>query len=362
MTPAAEPARLAWARGQICGDKAAVVAHAVHALPDGADFRRVEAAQADLVCRAQTMSLKELKAESSRLVDRVFGPAEAQRLRTAMLAAQEQAAYEQATFRLRKGLDGTARFSGTMPNLAADMLRANLDALASPRRGRPGAQGAQGAGGAEVGDCAATDDDADKVPHEVRLGRALVEWVERADAKGLPGDGVNATLVVTVDEQALRDRVGTATLGSGDDVSVQELRRLACGAEILPMVLGTRSQPVDLGRAARLFSRGQKTALAARDGGCVFPGCDRPPGWTQAHHVEPWSRGGKTDLANGALLCGSHHRLVHKEHGPDGWQVRIAADGIPEVIPPESIDRRRRPVRHERHRHRHRRRPSPEAC
>jgi hypothetical protein len=360
MTLQTEPARLAWARGQICGDKAAVVAHAVHGLPEHADSRRAEAAQANLVCRAATLSLKQLKAEAGRLVDRVVGPAEADRLRTEQLASQEHAAYQQATFRLRKGLDGTARFSGTMPNLTADMLQANLDALASPRRGAR----ADGAGGCAAG--AAADDEAEAVPYPVRLGRALVEWVERADANGMSaGGGVNATLVVTVDEQALRDGLGAAVLSSGDDISVAEARRLACGAEILPMVLGSRSQPVDLGRAARLFTRGQKTALAARDGGCVFPGCDRPPGWTQAHHVTPWSRGGKTDLANGALLCGFHHRLVHEHDGPDGWQVRIAADGIPEVIPPESIDRRRRPVRHERHRHRQRERrlrQRPEAC
>jgi hypothetical protein len=358
MRPATEATRLAWARGEICGDKAAVIAHAVHGLPEGADRRRAEAAQADLVARAQTMSLKQLKAEASRLVERIFDPAEAERLRTETLAAQESAAYEQATFRLRKGLDGTARFSGTMPNLTADMLQANLDALASPRRGQSRADGSDGA---EHDDCAAgADEQSHPVPYEVRLGRALVEWVERADAKGVSaGDGVNATLVVTVDEQSLRDGVGTAVLGSGDEVSAAEARRLACGADILPMVLGTDSAPLDLGRAARLFDRYQRIALTARDGGCVFPGCDRPPGWAEAHHVRPWSAGGKTDLANGALHCGFHHRLVHRDQG---WEVRIAADGIPEVIPPQSIDRRRRPIRHERHRRRRRLRPRPEAC
>jgi hypothetical protein len=117
------------------------------------------------------------------------------------------------------------------------------------------------------------------------------------------------------------------------------------------MVLGRKSAPLDLGRAARLFSPAQKIALAARDGGCVFPGCERPPGWTEAHHVTPWSMGGETDLSNGALLCGSHHRLIHRD---DGWEIRIADDGLPEVIPPERVDTRRRPIRHWRHRQRSR--------
>jgi hypothetical protein len=154
--------------------------------------------------------------------------------------------------------------------------------------------------------------------------------------------------VVTVDEQRLRDGVGTAVLSTGDDVSAAEARRIACNAGILPIVLGGGSVVLDLGRTARLFDKTQRVALAARDGGCVFPGCGRPPAWTEAHHVTPWSRGGKTDLANGALLCGFRHRLIHAGE----WDVRIAADGIPEVVPPERVDPHRRPIRHQRRRQR----------
>jgi Domain of unknown function (DUF222)/HNH endonuclease len=341
MTPATEPTRLAWARGQICGDKAEVIAVAVNGLPKDADPRRGVAAQADLVARAKTMSVRELKREASRLVEKVFDPAEAERLRGEKLAEQARSAYEQAIFRGRKGLDGIARFSGTMPNLAFDMLTANLDALSSPRRDhlRDEAEAAEG----------------EQVPYANRLGRALCDLVEKIDARDVPSHGVNATLVVTVDEKDLRDRVGAATLASGDEIPVEELRRLACNADILPMVLGSDSQPVNLGRASRLFSKAQKTALAARDGGCVFPGCERPPGWTEAHHVRPWSMGGDTDLSNGALLCGYHHRLIHRD---DGWQIQIAADGVPEVIPPTRVDRKRRPIRHSRHRQRQRPRPA----
>ena len=89
------------------------------------------------------------------------------------------------------------------------------------------------------------------------------------------------------------------------------MRRLACNARILPAVLGGRSELLDLGRARRLFSPAQRRALALRDGGCRAEGCDIPAAWTEAHHLRPWSRGGRTDLADGVLLCSFHHHRAH---------------------------------------------------
>ncbi|MEI6624009.1 MAG: HNH endonuclease signature motif containing protein [Actinomycetes bacterium] len=48
-----------------------------------------------------------------------------------------------------------------------------------------------------------------------------------------------------------------------------------------------------------------------RDQGCCYPGCERPPGWCEAHHVTEWARGGKTSLSNLILLCARHHRTIH---------------------------------------------------
>jgi hypothetical protein len=87
---------------------------------------------------------------------------------------------------------------------------------------------------------------------------------------------------------------------------------------------------LDLGMAARLFTRYQRLALATRDRRCVFPRCDRPPAWCEAHHCRFYSDSGPTDLDNGALLCSFHHHLLHQ----GDWQIKIAADGIPEAIPP----------------------------
>lgn len=90
-----------------------------------------------------------------------------------------------------------------------------------------------------------------------------------------------------------------------------QARRLACEATIIPAVLGTSSQPLDLGRTARLYSKAQRIALGLRDGGCTAKGCETSASGCHAHHDDPWSRLGLTDLTNGRLLCPRHHRLAH---------------------------------------------------
>lgn len=95
--------------------------------------------------------------------------------------------------------------------------------------------------------------------------------------------------------------------------------RIACDAQVLPVLLDRDGLPMALGRSQRLFSSHQRRLLALRDGGCRFPGCSRPPAHTDAHHVHPWSAGGATDVDNAVLLCRFHHRLVHE----GGWQLTV---------------------------------------
>jgi Domain of unknown function (DUF222)/HNH endonuclease len=100
--------------------------------------------------------------------------------------------------------------------------------------------------------------------------------------------------------------------------------RLQAAMALLPPVLGgAPSQPLDVGRASRVVTPAQRSALAVRDGGCVFPHCDRPLAWCEGHHLVHWVDGGPTDLANLALLCRAHHRAVHD----GGWQLIRGPDG-----------------------------------
>ncbi|MGW0232274.1 DUF222 domain-containing protein, partial [Actinopolymorpha singaporensis] len=128
----------------------------------------------------------------------------------------------------------------------------------------------------------------------------------------------------------------------GKPISVATVRRLACEADLTPVVLGGDGQVLDLGRSDRFFKEPQRRALAIRDGHhCNFPGCTIPEPRCITHHMTPWDRGGPTNLANGVLLCRHHHVTVHHK----GWQVRMGTHGHPEYTPPEWSDPQRRVLR-----------------
>ena len=168
---------------------------------------------------------------------------------------------------------------------------------------------------------------------------------------GATGDGdrgpgpATAVLTVTTTLDELRSGLAKAgRLDTGIALSAAALRTLACDALVVPAVLGTPSEVLDLGRAYRDFNRAQRRAVALRDRGCVAPGCDQPPSACHAHHMWWWIDGGPTDLANAALLCGFHHRMVHRQ----GWTMCLAPNGYPQLVPPRSIDPGQRPRQHHR--------------
>jgi Domain of unknown function (DUF222)/HNH endonuclease len=104
----------------------------------------------------------------------------------------------------------------------------------------------------------------------------------------------------------------------------------AAMARLPPILGGAPTQPLDVGRASRVVQPAQRTALAVRDGGCVFPDCARPLSWCEAHHLVHWLDGGPTDLANLILVCRAHHRAVHE----GGWRLHRDPDGRLTASPP----------------------------
>jgi hypothetical protein len=138
-------------------------------------------------------------------------------------------------------------------------------------------------------------------------------------------------MTVTVGLETLVDGVGVATLGTGEQLSATAVRRLACDAEVIPAVLGSRGEVLDVGRTQRLVTTAIWKALVLRDEHCRFPGCRRLPIACDAHHLVPWAEGGATSLDDLVLLCRAHHTLLHTTP----WQVRLdPVDRRPVFQPP----------------------------
>jgi hypothetical protein len=141
--------------------------------------------------------------------------------------------------------------------------------------------------------------------------------------------------------------VGVGVLDDAGLLTPASVRRLACDAAILPAVLGSHGQILDFGRQRRTFTGPLRRALVLRDGGCAFPGCDRPARWCDSHHIQHWTDGGPTRLDNAVLLCGHHHRVIHQAR----WLVRVnPRDGRPEFVPPADLDPNQLPRRNTYHR------------
>ena len=290
---------------------------------------------------------RELDADQlTRSVGRVLAavaPATAAETMEARLQREAEAAHRQRA--LRFFVEGASiRFEGSVPRVPGEAWIAQLDAMAEQTRRTL---------------LERRDRLAVLPTPEQRRADALIALIEAGGkGSGVGGKGKESwggRVLVQLDyTQRLAGAAGAGVVGAGQQLPAGELRRICCDADLIPVVLGTNSEVLDLGRSARLVTPAIRTALVVRDQGCVFPGCDAPASRCEAHHITPWWNGGRTALSNLALLCHSHHPLIEPAHGPlrDQWQVRIATDGLPEFTPPARIDPAQRPVRHARHKRR----------
>ncbi|MBP1232540.1 hypothetical protein JOE40_002184 [Arthrobacter sp. PvP102] len=112
---------------------------------------------------------------------------------------------------------------------------------------------------------------------------------------------------------------GTGSFTFTGPVTAATVRKIACDADIIPVLLGSQGRILDIGRTTRIFPPHIRKAITARDQGCAFPGCTIPAPWCEAHHTTYWSHGGTTSTDNGTLLCSHHHHLIHKEQ----WHIQV---------------------------------------
>jgi hypothetical protein len=166
-----------------------------------------------------------------------------------------------------------------------------------------------------------------------RRADALVELaVRQLQGGSLPSvHGQRPHLMLTASVDALVGSPGAmpAELALAGPVHAETARRIACDASVSTVTMAG-SDPLSVGREKRSIPAALRRALAHRDRGCRFPGCDRPPEWTDGHHVTHWAHGGETSIANLVLLCRVHHRRVHDE----GWSLKVMPTGEVLTEPP----------------------------
>jgi hypothetical protein len=296
LDPDHETTRAALAAGVVNHDQAKVIVWALSLLGDDVPANLRVEAERWLVREAASHDAESLRLLGRRIYE-VIDPDRADEEEGKRLDEEERRAASNASFSTAPNGDGTTRGRFRLPDLHAAMLTKMLQALVAPRR---------------MGDARIDPDTGKKIPHANLLGQGFMELIEHIPADRLPhAGGTPATIVVTIGIDALRSGIGAASLDTGGRISAAAVRRLACSAGIIPMVLGGESQPLDVGRQARLFKRYQRLAMAHRDKGCRAENCDRPPAWTEAHHPDPWAGGGSTSYDKGELLCPHHHRLAH---------------------------------------------------
>jgi hypothetical protein len=182
--------------------------------------------------------------------------------------------------------------------------------------------------------------DASVEPNDHRRALALVGLLQSrpgSDSLGGALGGVlssswcdrpaRAEIVVHIDYELLAGAVRETGMGdartcrtlNGSELSDETIRRLACEAEIIPLVLDGKSVPLDVGKSKRLATAYQRRALAAVHETCAIDGCSVKFSHCEPHHIDYWENGGPTDLNNLVPLCSRHHHAAHE----GGWKLSL---------------------------------------
>jgi hypothetical protein len=268
------------------------------------------------------------------------------------IAVREEERRQQRSLRLSVLPSGMGRLVWTMDPETLTTVKSLYDRMTSPKLGgvRFVAAVAKAKADAILADA--------RTPEQLASDgfTQLLRAGSDTDPRFLLGSGAPVVTIITT-KTAIDSRAGHGRIeGCPDPVSIETVDRAACDGGTIEVAFDEHGQPLDYGREHRLFTRRQKRALALRDGGCMAPGCDRPPSWTEAHHIRHWARDhGRTDIADGILLCRHHHLLFHNNH----WE--IIRDRVDQhrhdqhrhdqcchdqywLIPPRSIDPQQTPI------------------
>jgi hypothetical protein len=299
--------------GEISSGHVAVITDCLDAIPAEISVEASGPAEAFLVEAARHEHPAQLRKTAGMLLARLDPDGRPPR---------DEETEEARAFGLRLHQDGSATPTGRFSPEVTALWQTVLDSLAAPQPG--------------------PDGQPDERSGAQRRHDAVADVLSRALRSGeLPASGgVPVTVLIRTTPEDLQSESSVAVTSHGTPIPITTLLRMSGEASLLAVVCSDTGGILNYGRERRLATRGQRLALAARDGGCCFPGCDRPAAWTEVHHVVPWHQNGTTDVDKMCLLCRYHHR--HFESA--GWQVYMH-EGMPWWRPPTWIDPDRTPVR-----------------
>jgi Domain of unknown function (DUF222) len=253
------------------------------------------------------------------------------------VALREEEHRQKRSLRLYVQADGTTKLVWIMDPETAATVRDLYDRTTSPKRGGVRFVDAERQA---LADAIQSDE---RTPEQIASDgfEQLLKLGADANPDFLLGSGA-PVVRLTATKSAFERGNGVARIeGQVAPVSMSTAWRLTCEAVVAGIVFDESGSVLDFGREQRFFTRKQKEALAVYWGGCACPGCDRPPPWTEAHHIVFWKRdGGKTNLADGILLCRHHHLLFHN----NGWEITRDEDSRYWLIPPPGQDPNHTPI------------------
>lgn len=208
--------------------------------------------------------------------------------------------------------DGMTRVSGLLDPESAALVTDAFDRVSAPRRG-----GVRFVDPAEQARAEAIA--ADERSIEQQHADAFVEMVRVAgetDGGAIFGRTAPSVRLHVMLDDLRRGQGAAYAEGQQPALSIGTVHRLICAGGVVPILFDDDGRAMNVGRAQRLFTARQRVAIAARDGGCLIEGCDRPPSWTEAHHIDEWdAHDGRTDVDDGVSLCRHHHMWLHDGGG-----------------------------------------------
>ncbi len=314
-------------QGTINTNQAVAIGKVLGSIGSQLDAAQKIAAEKELVALAGRLDATQL-ARAAGQVLRAVAPADANRLLEDRLQQQAEQAQRERFLRFFP-VGGSLRFEGSLPLVEGERFQALITAHREKNR----------RASLEAGESLA-----ERPSYDKRQADALISLCDSAaNSRPEPGLGT-ARILVKLDYQQLHDQAaGAGLIGVDEPITAGDLRRLCCDASLIPTVLGSNSEILDVGREHRLVTPAIRNALVLRDQGCAFPGCHTRPETCEAHHIQPWWNGGTTSLHNLVLLCHHHHGVIepNRETRRDQWTIHLDNTGTPIFTPPARLQRLR---------------------